>query len=81
MEVILGHVAALSYGIESVNGIGSGLNQQQGMPEMVQRALEEVAIVANKNREYYIKLDKNAAAGVKTSDWEDGTDLTTRGFG
>ena len=76
MAVILGHVAALSYGVESVKGIGSGLNQQQGMPEMAQKALEEVAIIANKNQDYYMKLDNNAGAGIKTSDWEDGTDFT-----
>ena len=40
-------MAALSYGVESVKVL-SGLNQQQGMPEMAQKALEEVAIVANK---------------------------------
>ena len=72
MSVILSHVAALSYGIDDVKGIGSGLKRQGSMPEMPKAALDEIIAVANQEQAYYLNLDTSDGAGVKTSEWEDG---------
>lgn len=72
VDVIMGHIAALSAGVEGCDGVGGGLGAAERAADLGARLLSAVADVSARSAEYYQSMSAAGGASSKASEWTDG---------